>query len=188
MTMPEGPPVELKKLSMLVGNWNTSMHSFESPMGPESTTPGKESYGWAFNGMHLEGNHEFQMAGKPDFGRTTWGWDPERRQYQVVWADAMTPSIMVYNGTFADDNTLVVFTTYMMQGKAITEKLSFAFTDPDTYTMRMDCDMSGEMKPMMEEKAVRTKGAVSKTTASKTTTKTSTTKPPAAVTTTKKSG
>ena len=156
--MPEGPPPELKKLSMLKGPWTSSMHMYESPMGPESTSPAKANYDWAFNGMHLEGNHQFQMAGKPCYGRSTWGWDPEKQQYQVVWVDAMYPAAFVYYGTFSNDNTLVLYTTYMLQGKAVTEKMTYAFSDPDNYSMTMESDMTGEMKTMMEEKGVRAKG------------------------------
>jgi len=159
MMMPGAPPAELKKLSMLKGSWSSSMHMFESPMGPESTTPAKASYDWGFNGMHLEGNHQFQMAGKPSFGRSSWGWDPEKQQYQVVWTDAMYPASFVYYGTFANDNTLVLYTTYMMAGKAVTEKMTYAFSDPDNYSMTMESDMSGQMKTVMEEKGMRAKGA-----------------------------
>ncbi len=158
--MPVGPPAELKKLSMLQGAWTSKMHMYASPMGPESTSPSKSIYNSTFNGMHIEGNHQFQMNGKPSFGRSTWGWDPEKQQYQVVWVDAMYPAAFVYYGTFSSDNTLVLFTSYMMQGKAVTEKMTYAFADPDTYKMTMESDMSGEMKPMMEETGTRVKGAV----------------------------
>jgi uncharacterized protein DUF1579 len=182
VTMPEGPPAELKKLSMLKGAWASSMHMYASPMGPESTSPAKATYDWSFNGMHIEGNHQFQMNGKPCFGRSTWGWDPEKQQYQVIWVDAMYPAGFVYYGTFANDNTLVLYTTYMLQGKAVTEKMTYAFSDPDNYTMVMESDMSGEMKPMMEEKGARGKAA------SKTASKPAQPKKPAAATTPKKSG
>jgi hypothetical protein len=181
MMMPEAPPAELKKLSMMKGSWTSSMHMYESPMGPESTSPAKATFDWAFNGMHLEGNHQFKMGEKQSFGRSTWGWDPEKQQYQLVWVDAMFPASFVYYGTFANDNTLVMYTTYMMQGKAVTEKMTFAFSDPDNYTMTMECDMTGEMKPMMEEKGMRAKGAA-KTASKGAKPKTTTT------TTTKKSG
>ena len=182
MMMPGAPPAELKKLSMLKGSWSSSTHMNASPMGPESTSPAKANYDWAFNGMHLEGNHQFQMAGKPSYGRSTWGWDPEKQQYQVVWADAMYPASFVYYGTFANDNTLVLYTTYMMQGKAVTEKMTYAFSDPDNYTMTMESDMTGEMKTLMEEKSTRAKGGAKTAskgqmkkpaTTTKTTTKTS---------------
>jgi len=180
--MPEAPPAELKKLSAMKGSWTSSMHTYESPMGPESTSPAKANFDWAFNGMHLEGDHQFQMNGKRSFGRSTWGWDPEKQQYQLVWTDAMFPAAFVYYGTFANDNTLVMYTTYMMQGKAVTEKMTFGFPDPDNYTMTMESDMTGEMKPMMEEKGMRAKGTA------KTASKGAMQKKPAASSTPKKSG
>lgn len=161
--MPEGPPPELKKLEILLGSWTSNDHMFESPFGPESNSTGKTTCKWVFNGMHLEGNHEFEMAGKPMYGRSTWGWDPERKQYQIVWVDGTAPSAIVYNGAFSSDNTLVFYSTYMWQGKAVSEKLTYTFPDPDSYVFTMDSDMSGEMKRMMEQTGTRAKGAGAKT-------------------------
>ena len=184
------PPAELKKLSMFDGNWTAKQHMFESPMGPESNSVGKASYKWAFDGMHMEGTHQTQMGGNAVTGRSTWGWDPDRKQYQIVWTDNLAPLTYVYYGTFAQDNMMVLFTTSMMQGKAITEKMTFNFTDADNFTMFMENDMSGEMKKVMEETATRVKPAAAKPKAktSSTTTKSSSTaaKKPATGTTTKK--
>jgi hypothetical protein len=179
MTMPEGPPAELKKLSTMKGSWTSSMHMYESPMGPESTSPSKATFDWAYTRMRLEGNHHYKIGEKQSFGRSSWGWDPEKQQYQLIWSDAMFPTSFVYYGTFTNDNTLVMHTTYMMQGKAVTEKMTFAFPNPDNYTMTMECDMTGEMKLMMEEKGTRAKGAAktaSKSAKTKTTTQTTTKK------------
>lgn len=153
------PPEELKKLSMFLGNWTAKQHMFESPMGPESNSAGKSGYKWSFDGMHLEGTHQLQMGGKAMAGRSTWGWDPDRKQYQIVWSDNLAPISSVYYGTFAQDNMIVLFTTSMMQGKAITEKMTFSFADPDNFSMFMENDMSGEMKKVMEETVARVKPA-----------------------------
>lgn len=183
------PPEELKKLSMFAGNWTAKQHMFESPMGPESNSAGKSTYKWSFDGMHMEGTHSLQMGGKAMTGRSTWGWDPDRKQYQIVWTDNLAPLSYVYYGTFAQDNMLVLFTTSMMQGKAITEKMTFSFTDPDNFSMFMENDMSGEMKKVMEETVARVKPAAKpkakSTTATKSTT-TTTKKPATTSTTTKK--
>lgn len=181
MEMPAGPPAELKKLAMLEGHWTTKSHTFESPMGPESNYTGKATYKWIFGGMHMEGDHDFHMAGKPERGRTTWGWSPEQKQYHLTWISSGYPSSRAHYGTFANDNTMVFYTTYMMQGKAITEKMTVAFSDPSNYTMTIESDMSGEMKPLVEETATRAKAAP------KTASKASPAKKPAA-TTTKKTG
>lgn len=189
MEYPSGPPAELKKLSMFDGNWTAKQHMFESPMGPESNSTGKASYKWMFDGMHMEGTHQLQMGGKAMTGRSTWGWDPDRKQYQIVWTDNLAPLTYVYYGTFAQDNMMVLFTTSMMQGKAITEKMTFNFTDADNFTMFMENDMSGEMKKVMEETATRVKPAAKpKAKSTSTTTKSSSTtaKKPATSTTTKK--
>ncbi len=181
MVLPEGPPAELKKLGFMEGSWTGKTHMYESPMGPESDATSKSTFKWAFNGMHLEGSHDTQMAGKPLFGRSTWGWDPEKKQYQLVWIDGMMPAAYVYYGNFGpDDKSLLFYTTYMLQGKAITEKITYTFPDNDSYTFTIECDMSGEMKKMMEETGTRSSG--------KATSKSAVPKKSTAAPTTKKAG
>jgi hypothetical protein len=186
LAMPEGPPPELKKLAQLVGNWNSTVHVYESPMGPESETSGKSTYGWAFGGMHIEGKHQMKMMGKPFDGRSTWGYDTQKKQYQMVWTDTMMPSAFMYYGTFPTDNTVSLFTTYMIGDKPVTERVNVTFPDANSYVLSIENDMSGSMQKVMEEKGVRAAANASakgKSTAKKTTTTKSSTK-----STTKKTG
>ena len=180
LMMPEGPPPELKKLAQLVGNWNSKVHVYESPMGPESETSGKSTYGWAFGGMHIEGKHQMKMMGKPFDGRSTWGYDTQKKQYQMVWTDTMMPAAFMYYGTFPTDNTVSLFTTYMIGDKPVTEKVNVTFPDANSYVLSIENDMSGSMQKVMEEKGVRAAANASakKSTTKKTTTttKSSTTK------------
>ena len=162
-----GPPEQLKRLSILLGTWTAKTHTFESAMGPESDYAGKTTYKWQFAGMHLEGIHEYQLAGELTFGRSVWGWDPDRQQYQIVWTNRTFPVSFVYFGTFANDNTIVLFSTFMMQGKAITQKMTYLFSDADNYTMTVENDMSGELKKVMTETGTRAKPAAKKSTAAK---------------------
>lgn len=154
---PKGPPEQLQRLQLLVGSWSAKTHTIESAMGPESNYAGKTTYKWQFAGMHLDGIHEYQVAGEPTFGRSTWSWDPDRQQYQIVWINRTSPVSFVYYGTFANDNTIVLFSTFIMQGKAITQKMTYLFSDSDNYTMKLENDMSGEMKTVMEETGTRMK-------------------------------
>lgn len=178
LAMPEGPPAELKKLAQLVGNWNSTVHVYASPMAPESESSGKSTYGWAFGGMHLEGKHQMKMMGKPFDGRSTWGYDTQKKQYQMIWTDTMMPSAFVYYGTFPTDNTVSLFTTYMIGDKPVTEKVDVQFLDANSYVLTIQNDMSGSMQKVMEEKGVRAAGnatAKGKSTAKKSTTAKSTT-------------
>ena len=187
LAMPEGPPAELKKLAQLVGNWNSTVHVYASPMAPESESSGKSTYGWAFGGMHLEGKHQMKMMGKPFDGRSTWGYDTQKKQYQMVWTDTMMPSAFVYYGTFPTDNALSLFTTYMVGDKPVTEKVDVQFPDANSYVLTIQNDMSGSMQKVMEEKGKRAAGnatAKGKSTAKKSTT----TKSTATKSTTKKTG
>ncbi len=159
---PAGPPVEMKKLAMLEGNWTTKSHRFESPLGPESDYSGKANFKLILSGMHMEGDHEFHVGGEPERGRSTWGWDPEKKQYHLTFISSRHPSSMAYYGTFASDSTMVFYTTYMMQGKAITDKMTVTFSGPTHYTMAIENDMSGEMKKFLQETATRVKATPKK--------------------------
>lgn len=147
---PGVPAPELQKLDFLKGTWN-------SKMTDASGTPatGKAQYAPAFNGMVLEGDHSYTMGGKPMKGRTTWGWDDEKQQYQLVWVNSMGSDAKMYYGTFPNESSLSFFTTYMQDGKAVTEKLSFTFPDKNTYVFTVENDATGTMSKVMEESATR---------------------------------
>jgi len=149
-SQPGVPAAELKKLEFLKGTWNSKLSDAAG-----STSTGKAQYAPAFNGMVIEGDHSYTMGGKPMKGRTTWGWDAEKQQYQLVWVNSMGSDAKMYYGTFPNESSLAFFTTYMQEGKAVTEKLSFTFPDPNTYVFTIENDMSGTMAKVMEETATR---------------------------------
>ena len=147
---PGVPAAELQKLEVLKGNWNSKL-----TMPDGTTSTGKAKYSSAFSGMVLEGDHSYTMGGKPMTGRTTWGWDAEKGQYQLVWVNSMGSDAKMYYGTFPNETSLSFFTTYMMGNKAVTEKLAFSFPDKDTYVFTVENDASGTMSKVMEETATR---------------------------------
>jgi len=175
---PGVPAPELQKLDFLKGTWNSKMTDASG-----SAVTGKAQYASAFNGMVIEGDHSYTMGGKPMKGRTTWGWDNEKQQYQLVWVNSMGSDAKMYYGTFPNESSLSFFTTYMQDGKAVTEKVSFAFPDKNTYVFTVENDQTGTMAKVMEETATR--GAANAKTSSKKSTK-STAKP--ATSSGKKSG
>ena len=151
------PPAELQKLAGWVGAWNAEQHVFPSPMAPETRQESKAFFRWVLNGFHLEGLHRFEFMGKPMEGRTLWSYDAERKQYQCIWLDAMSPMAYVYSGNFTDDGKLVVKASYTSQGKTINDVITYTFPTPDSYVMRYETDMSGSLQPMMEETGKRAK-------------------------------
>ena len=173
---PEGPPPELKRLSALAGPWQEKTHVNEGMMGPATDYTGKSQFKWDFNGMHLVGTHNFQNQGKPVFGHSLWGWDYEQKKYQLVWVSSMMPTSYVYYGDFMGDNTLVLYSTVMRNGKAVTEKVTYVFADPTSYTFTLESDLSGTMTKVMEttaKKGAATPSASKKPAAKKSTTGTS---------------
>lgn len=177
---PGVPAAELQKLDTLKGTWNSKI-----TLADGSTSTGKAQYAWGFNGMHLEGDHTYTSGGKPMKGRTTWGWDAEKQQYQLLWVNSMDSAAKTFYGTFPNETSLSFFTTYMMSGKAVTEKIGFHFPDPNTYVFTVENDLSGTMAKVMEEtgtrgaanaKATTTKSTKSAKPASKPATTTSTNK------------
>ena len=146
---PEGPPAELKKLSFLEGNWQEKTHVYAGMLGPETDYTGKSQLKWEFNGMHLVGTHNYQLRGKPMVGHSVWGWDYEQKKYQLIWVNATTPTTSVYYGAFNGDSTLVLYSTFMAGGKAVTERVTYVFSGR-TYTFTMESDLSGTMSKVME--------------------------------------
>jgi hypothetical protein len=147
---PGVPAPELQKLAFLKGTWNSKMTDASG-----SAATGKAQYAPAFNGMVIEGDHSYTMGGKPMKGRTTWGWDAEKKQYQLVWVNSMGSDAKMYYGTFPNESSLSFFTTYMQGGKAVTEKVSFTFPDKNTYVFTVENDQTGTMSKVMEETATR---------------------------------
>jgi len=149
------PPAELQKLAGLLGSWSGETHLFAG----DAKSPSKATFTWTMNGMHLEGEHQVTMNGKPMAGHSTWGYDPDRNQYQCAWTDAMTSAVTLYAGTFTDDTTLFLSSTSVVDGKPVTDIMSIKFDAPGKYTLVLTSDASGESKPVMEETASRSGGA-----------------------------
>ncbi|HEX7078402.1 MAG TPA: DUF1579 family protein [Candidatus Eisenbacteria bacterium] len=156
-----GPPPAMGTLQGFVGSWTGTMHVYAGPMGPESTGPSKVTFRSTLGGMHLEGDHQFEAGGSPAAGRSLWGWDPDRKQYQCVWIDGSTSAIYLYTGTANGDSAVVLTRTTMVKTKAVTEVLTFRLDSKDQYTLALTSDASGAMKPILEEKGTR-EGAGSK--------------------------
>ena len=156
---PEGAPAELKKLSILEGNWQEKTHVHAGMMGAETDYTGKSQFKWEFNGMHLVGNHNYQMRGKPMTGHSVWGWDYEQKKYQLIWMSGMTPTTSVYYGAFSGDSTLVLYSTFMVGGKAVTERVTYVFSGKDSYTFALESDLSGTMGKVMETTATKSAAA-----------------------------
>jgi len=153
------PPAELQKLAVLLGSWNGETHAFA---GADAKSPSKSTYKWTFNGMHLEGDHQYTMNGKPFYGRSLWGYDPDRNQYQCVWTDEMSSAASVFTGSFTDDKTLFLSSSTVVDGKPITEIMTFKFDEPGKYNLVMTSDAAGDPKPIMEEAATKSGGPVEK--------------------------
>lgn len=154
------PPAELQKLAALLGRWNSEQHMFAVQGSPDSREKSSVEYRWVMGGMHLEGTHSFVFEGKPMTGQSVWSFDPVRKEYQCVWMDGMSPSCQVFTGNFTGDGKLVVRMSTMIQDKAISHIITYAFPTPDSYTMRYETDLTGAFKPMLEEAGTRAKVGV----------------------------
>lgn len=149
------PPAELQKLEVWEGRWVGESHIFASEMGPESRSKSSHRYRAVLGGMHLEGDHDFVVAGMLMQGKSSWSWNPETKQYQVVWLGNMSPMVFVYSGQFQDEKTLVLSSAFPFKGKTVTETITYVVESPDRITMNVRNNMSGEMKPLAEETFTR---------------------------------
>jgi len=150
------PPAELQKIKMWEGEWIGDSHILATALGPESRTKSNHRFHATLGGMHLEGEHDFTVAGAPVHGQSIWSWNPETKQYQVVWHDNTNPMPFVYSGQFQDEKTLVVTSAYPQQGKVITERITYVLETPDRFTLKLENNMVGAMTLLVEETMTRT--------------------------------
>ena len=149
------PPPELQKIKMWEGEWIGDSHMFASALGPESRTKSNHRFHAILGGMHLEGEHDFTVGGAPVHGESIWSWNPETRQYQVVWHDNTNPMPLVYSGQFLDEKTLVMTSAYPQKGKVITERITYVLESPDRFTLKLENNMVGAMTLLVEESLTR---------------------------------
>ena len=141
MTKLTSPGENHAVLKDLVGNWKaTSKFWMDANAKPEESK-GTQSNKLIMGGRFLETNHKGTAMGKPVTGVGYLGYDNVRGEYQSVWIDNMTTSIMNSTGTYdTSTKTLTENGTGscpMTGDKNKTFRGVWTFTDKAHYTYAM---------------------------------------------------
>ena len=148
MPMPK-PAAEMKDLRDLVGTWSTSETMEPSPWMPSggsSTGTNTVRLGPGGFSVLMEQNSKGAMGAFRGHGVLTW--DPNEKVYKMVWADSMTPGIVIETGRKQGDTLVYTGEAYMM-GKKVSIKDVISDRTATSYTLTSFMnDGSGEKKMM----------------------------------------
>jgi hypothetical protein len=148
MALPKPGP-EMKDIRSLTGTW-TSEETFEpSPFTPAGGTgSGTSTVRLGPGGFSLLMEQRSKNAMGNFSGHGVMTWDPNEKAYKFVWADSMTPGVVIETG-HKEGESLVFKGETIMQGKklAIKDVISDRTATSYTLTSYMN-DGSGEKKVM----------------------------------------
>lgn len=130
---PAKPGPEHEVLKTLVGTWDLTM------TGGGMESKGTATYKMDLGGLWLAGSVESDIGGMKFSGRGLDTYDTTKKKYVSVWADSMSTSPMVMEGTYDKDKKSMTMTGEGpgMDGKPTKWKSVSEMVDDDTMTIRM---------------------------------------------------
>ena len=146
--MPKPAP-EMKDLTDLVGTWTTDETAEQTPFMPAGTATGTNTVRLGPGRFTvLMDQRSKSSTGMSFYGHGLLTWDPNDKAYKMVWADSMSPGVLIETGHKEGDN--MVFTGEItMAGKKISTKDVISDRAPTSYTLTSYFnDGSGEKKAM----------------------------------------
>jgi hypothetical protein len=143
------PAAEMKDLRDMIGTWSTDEKFEPSPWMPSGGTgTGTNTVRIGPGGFTVLMEQRSKSAMGPFSGHGVLTWDPNAKAYKFVWADSMTPGVMIETGHKEGDNLVFTGET-MMMGKKISVKDVISDRTPASYTLTSFMnDGSGEKKAM----------------------------------------
>jgi hypothetical protein len=148
MPMPK-PAAEMKDLRDFIGSWATDEKFEPSPWMPSGgTASGINTVRLGPGGFSVLMEQRSKSAMGPFAGHGVLTWDPNDKVYRFIWADSMTPGVVIETGRKEGDK--IVFTgEVMMMGKKMAVKDVIADRTPTSYTLTSYMnDGSGEKQSM----------------------------------------
>jgi hypothetical protein len=153
------PAAEMKELRALIGTWTTDEKFEPSPMmaaGGTGTGTNTVRLGPGGFTVLMEQRSKSAMGNFSGHGVMTW--DPNAKAYKFVWADSMSPGVVIETGK-KDGESLVFTGETFMEGKKISIKDVISDRTPTSYTLTSYMnDGSGE-KNMMTIKFTKQEAA-----------------------------
>lgn len=146
--MPKPAP-EMKDLRDFIGTWSSDETFQPSPWMPSGGTgSGTNTVRSGPGGFTVLMEQRSKSAMGPFAGHGVLTWDPNEKTYKFVWADSMSPGVMIETGRKEGDNLVFTGET-MMAGKKISVRDVIADRTPTSYTLTSYMnDGSGEKKAM----------------------------------------
>lgn len=132
------PGPEHRALDPFVGTWRTAVSMWWSPDGPPDVSTGTMTNAWTLDGHHLEQRYSGTAGGQPFQGQGTWGFDVAAGEYNGMWIDTMSTSMMVSRGKRSADGKTFVMTstnTDPVSGKRVNSEEEIVIESPDRHTM-----------------------------------------------------
>jgi hypothetical protein len=135
------PGPEHAKLKKIVGTWDATVEM----MGKESK--GTVTYKMGLGGLWLLEHFKADFDGMKFEGMGATSYDPAKKKYVSVWADSMTPTPMITEGTYDDEGRMVMKGKMTFAGKAVPVTMTSVMKGEDTLvsTMTMEGPDGKEM-------------------------------------------
>ena len=155
------PAENHKVLDAIVGNWDFVIKSWMSADAKPEESTGTAEIVWTLDGHFTKETVKSTMMGKPFEGMGFIGYDNLKKEYESVWIDSMSTSIMKSSGQYdTAAKTLSskgTFTCPMVGGdRASREVMTMVDADHFNYEMHSP-GMDGKEFKMMEIKYTRKK-------------------------------
>jgi hypothetical protein len=127
------PGPEMDILKSMEGTWDATVKM----MGAESK--GKMTYKMGLGGLWLTSNFEGEVAGAKFEGQGLDSYDPAKKKYVGVWADSMSTSPLVSEGTYDAAEKKMTMDGSMPgpDGKMVKAKMVTEFKDADNMTFSL---------------------------------------------------
>jgi hypothetical protein len=140
------PGPEHARLKQLEGTWDATVKT------GQGESKGVMTYKLELGGLWLVSNFKADFGGQPFQGKGLDGYDPIKKKYVSVWADSMSPSLLVLEGHF--DKEGKVFTQVGegpgMDGKMTKLKTVTKMENPDTMVFTLSSqDPNGKEQTML---------------------------------------
>jgi hypothetical protein len=104
------PGAEHKTLAAMTGKYDAEVTMKMAPDAPEMKSKGKETNEMILGGRYIKSDYAGDMMGMPFNGTSLSGYDNTKKKFVSVWADSMSTSLMVSEGTADASGKVITFT------------------------------------------------------------------------------
>jgi len=143
-----------KMLEPLIGSWNATSTSWQTPEGPAQEGSATSESSWVLGGRFVREDVTGEFGGMKFQGLGYTGFDNIQKKYVGTWMDSMGTAIMMMKGTADPSGKVFTMTGTMddvMTGKPMKLRTVTRVVDANKHVMEMfGPDPSGKEFKMME--------------------------------------